>query len=199
MKIRKTVSTLLDRCFRVFPQKLKKKALVLEGGGMRGVFLTGVLQAFTDRHYFPWEIIIGSSAGALNGALYASDQIHLARDAFFTYLPTADFISFSNVIHPDKHILDIDWIIETIIHGDDPMDISKLGKCCPVLITATDCSPYTQPKTIYLNSKQDDIVTALKATAAVPYLYRGFVKYKNHQFLDGALLDPIPSGGHVPS
>ncbi|MBA3029190.1 MAG: patatin family protein [Desulfobacteraceae bacterium] len=192
MKISKRFSDFFDRCFRPFPSHLRKKALVLEGGGMRGVFLTGVLQAFTDKHYFPWEIIIGSSAGALNGALYASDQIHLARDAFFTYIPSADFINFSNVIHPDKHILDIDWIIETIINGDDPMDIKMLKKCCPVLITATDCTPYTKPKTVYLNSREDDIVTALKATAAVPYLYRGFVKYRNHQFLDGALLDPIP-------
>jgi predicted patatin/cPLA2 family phospholipase len=192
MKISKTVSDLFNRCFRPFPQHLRKKALVLEGGGMRGVFLTGVLQAFTDKHYFPWEVIIGSSAGALNGALYASDQIHLARDAFLTYLPTANFISFSNVIRPDKHILDIDWIIETIINGDDPMDKTKLKKCCPVIITATDCSPYTRPKTVYLHSQEDDIALSLKATAAVPYLYRGFVRYKDHQFLDGALLDPIP-------
>jgi len=44
-----------------------RKVLVLEGGGMRGVFLTGVLQAFKDRGYFPFEQIIGSSAGALTG------------------------------------------------------------------------------------------------------------------------------------
>ena len=61
----------------------KKKVLVLEGGGMRGIFLTGVLQSFTDRQYFPWDLIIGSSAGALTGTAYAAGQIHLARDAFF--------------------------------------------------------------------------------------------------------------------
>ena len=159
---------------------------------MRGVFLTGVLQAFADRNYFPWEVIIGSSAGALNGTVYASDQIYLARDAFFTNLPTAEFISFANVMNREKHILNIDWIIDTIIHGQDPLDIKKLKRSCPVLITATDCSENQRPKTVYLNSKTDDIYAALKATSAVPYLYRGFVEYKNHMFLDGALLDPIP-------
>ena len=48
-----------------FPEK---KVLVLEGGGMRGIFLTGVLQAFTDRGYFPWKLLVGSSAGSLTGA-----------------------------------------------------------------------------------------------------------------------------------
>ena len=55
----------LKRTGQTFPAK---KALVIEGGGMRGIFLTGVLQAFTDRGYFPWKLIIGSSAGALTGA-----------------------------------------------------------------------------------------------------------------------------------
>ena len=40
-----------------------KKVLILEGGGMRGIFLVGVLQAFTDRDYFPWKLISwGTSA-----------------------------------------------------------------------------------------------------------------------------------------
>ena len=170
----------------------KKKALVLEGGGMRGIFLTGVLQSFTDRGYFPWKHIIGSSAGALVGTAYASGQVHIARDAFFTKLLSGDFIHFSNILRQGRHILDLDWMVETIIRGEEPLDEKKLSRSCPVIITATHCGKYLPPETIYLNSKKDDIVTSLKATAAIPFLYRGFVKYKNYQFLDGALLDPIP-------
>ena len=192
MRLRAAFSNLFKPKTTHFSPQSQKKALVLEGGGMRGVFLTGVLQAFADRDYFPWEIIIGSSAGALNGTVYASNQIHLARDAFFTNLPSAEFISYANVINKEKHILNIDWVIDTIISGHDPLDIKKLRRSCPVLITATDCTEHQKPRTIYLNSKTDDIYTALKATSAVPYLYRGFVAYKDYQFLDGALLDPIP-------
>ena len=159
---------------------------------MRGVFLTGVLQAFTDRKFFPWELIIGSSAGALNGTVYAADQIYLARDAFFTNLPSAEFISFSNVMNREKHILNVDWVIDTILNGNDPLDIKALQYTCPVLITATDCTENKPLKTVFFTSKKDDIYTALKATSAVPFLYRGFVPYKNRLFLDGALIDPIP-------
>ncbi|HOO73494.1 MAG TPA: patatin family protein [Spirochaetota bacterium] len=169
-----------------------KKVLVLEGGGMRGIFLTGVLQAFSDRNYFPWKCIIGSSAGALTGTAYAAGQIHLARDAFFTKLLTGDFIHFSNILRQGRHILDLDWMVETIIKGEEPIDEKKLKKNAPVIITATHCGKYAVPETVYLNSKKDNISTALKATSAIPFLYKGFVHYKKYHLLDGALLDPIP-------
>jgi predicted patatin/cPLA2 family phospholipase len=83
-------------------------------------------------------------------------------------------------------------MIDTIIKGDEPLNIKRLKKSCPVLITATHCLQTSPPETIYLNSKEDNVPTALKATAAIPFLYRNFVKYKHYKFLDGALLDPIP-------
>lgn len=172
----------------------KKKVLVLEGGGMRGIFLTGVLQSFTDRGYFPWRLIIGSSAGALTGTAYAARQIHLARDAFFTELLAGQFIKLTNILRPDKHILNLDWMVDTIIQGAEPLDVRALSRSCPVLITATDCRPDNQPRTLYLSSRKDPVATALKATAAIPVLYRGFVEYGPHHFLDGGLLDPIPYG-----
>jgi len=183
--------------FRLFIKRLSKrypskKVLVLEGGGMRGVFLSGVLQAFVERYYFPWKLIIGSSAGALNGTAYAAGQIHLARDAFFMELHKREFIRMSNILRPEKHILDLDWMVKTIVQGEDPLNLNLLKRTCPVIITATDCRKNTAPKTIYLNTKTADIPTALKASAAIPFLYRNFVQYENKPLLDGALLDPIP-------
>ena len=47
--------------------------LVLEGGGMRGVFTCGVLDYFMD-HDIRFPYAIGVSAGACNGLSYASRQ-----------------------------------------------------------------------------------------------------------------------------
>ena len=146
----------------------------------------------SDRRYFPWRLIIGSSAGALTGTAYAAHQIHIARDAFFNELLSGSFIKLSNLLHQDKHVLNLDWMIRTIIQGSEPLDVRALRKSCPVLITATDCRPDNLPRTIYLDSRRDDPATALKATAAIPFLYRGFVEYGHYRFLDGGLLDPIP-------
>ncbi len=170
----------------------KKKVLVLEGGGMRGIFLTGVLQSFTDRGYFPFTHITGSSAGALTGTAYAARQIHISRDAFFSELLSGKFIQLSNILRAEKHILNLDWMVDTIIKGKEPLNIRYLKRSTPVIITATHCSENNPPETVYLNSRKDDIVIALKATAAIPVLYRGFVDYNDYQFLDGGLLDPVP-------
>ena len=45
--------------------------LVLEGGGMRGVFTCGVLDAFM-RHGVKFNYIVAVSAGACNGLSYMS-------------------------------------------------------------------------------------------------------------------------------
>ncbi len=177
---------------RSAPELPEKKVLILEGGGMRGIFLTGILQAFTDRNFFPWKLVIGSSAGALTGTAYMARQIHLARDAFFTKLLTGKFIHLSHILNSEKHILDLDWMINTVVKGSDPLNTARLKKEVPVIITATRVHDNRSPETVYLTSKKDDIFTALKATAAIPYLYRGFVKYNDMQLLDGGLLDPIP-------
>ncbi|MFO7840220.1 MAG: patatin family protein [Desulfosalsimonadaceae bacterium] len=170
-----------------------KRVLVLEGGGMRGIFLTGVLQAFKDHEYAPFELIIGSSAGALTGTAFAADQIWLARDAFFSELLSGHFIRMRNILRPEKHILNLDWMVNHIVMGKYPLNLRRLRLWgAPVLITATRLSEDQVPETLYLSTKADDIPKSLKATAAIPFFYRGFVNYKGYPLLDGGLLDPVP-------
>lgn len=190
------VSRLLSE-YRYIRTRLKKlpgkKVLVLEGGGMRGIFLVGVLQAFWERGYFPWRTIIGTSAGALTGTAYAAGQIHLARDSFFTELLAGQFIRMSNIFRPEKHILNLDWLVNQFVAGQEPLDIRQLKTtACPVLIGVTRFYEDAFPEPMYLNSKIDDITEALKASAAIPFLYRNFVLYGGYRLMDGSVCDPIP-------
>ena len=53
---------------------MEKVGLVLEGGGMRGVYTAGILDFFMEKNlYFPY--VIGVSMGACNAASYISRQI----------------------------------------------------------------------------------------------------------------------------
>ncbi|MCF8111077.1 MAG: patatin family protein [Desulfobacteraceae bacterium] len=191
------ISSLLSR-YRSVKSRLRgftpRKALVLEGGGMRGIFLAGVLQAFMERGYSPWRLIIGTSAGALIGTAYAARQIHLARDAFFSELLTGRFIRMSNIFRPEKHVLNLDWMIDTFINDHaDSLDIRRLRRfSCPVLAVATCFYQHAPPHPVYLSTKRDNIPQALKASAAIPFLYRNFVPYKNELLMDGSVCDPLP-------
>ena len=55
-----------------------KTGLVLEGGGMRGAFTSGVLDAFME-HGVTFPYIVSVSAGACNGLSYMSHQKGRAR------------------------------------------------------------------------------------------------------------------------
>ena len=56
----------------------RNTGLVLEGGGMRGVFTCGVLDAFM-KHDLYFQYVVAVSAGACNGMSYISKQPRRAR------------------------------------------------------------------------------------------------------------------------
>lgn len=51
-----------------------KGALVMEGGALRGVYTSGVLDIFIE-HGIKFEYVIGVSAGAVNAQNYVSGQM----------------------------------------------------------------------------------------------------------------------------
>ena len=75
----------------------RKTGLVLEGGGMRGVFTSGVLDAFMKHDlYFPYVVAV--SAGACNGLSYMSRQPRRARFSNIDMLKKYDYISLKSLL-----------------------------------------------------------------------------------------------------
>lgn len=71
--------------------------LVLEGGGMRGVFTAGVLDAFMKYEvYFPYVVAV--SAGALHGLSYMSHQPRRARWSSIDMLKKFGYISLRSLV-----------------------------------------------------------------------------------------------------
>lgn len=68
---------------------MDNSGLILEGGGLRGAFTTGVLDAFMENSlFFPYTI--GVSAGAINGLSYIAHQ----KNGHFTIT----YYHFKNII-----------------------------------------------------------------------------------------------------
>ena len=68
--------------------KMNKSALVVEGGGMRGVFSAGVLHAFGEIGFNPFDLYIGVSAGACNLASHLAGQNDRNFDIIMRYSST---------------------------------------------------------------------------------------------------------------
>lgn len=75
----------------------KNTGLVLEGGGMRGVFTTGVLDAFM-KHDVYFQYVVAVSAGACNAMSYISRQPRRARISNIDYLAKYDYIGIRHLV-----------------------------------------------------------------------------------------------------
>ena len=76
-------------------------ALVLEGGGLRGVFTCGVLDCFMD-HGVRFPFIVGTSAGACNGLSYMSGQRGRARCSNIDLMDKYHYVGFK--FHPEQDV-----------------------------------------------------------------------------------------------
>ena len=76
---------------------LQKTALVLEGGGMRGMFSAGVFEAFLA-HQFTFPYITAVSAGACNILSYMSAQPLRTRQIIEHYVTDKRYFSVRNWI-----------------------------------------------------------------------------------------------------
>ena len=129
----------------------EKTGLVLEGGGMRGVFTCGVLDYFMDKKIrFPYTI--GVSAGACNGLSYMSGQRGRAKFSNIDLLEQYDYIGVK-YLFKKRNIMDFDLLFgefpEHILPYDYDAYFSSPGRY--VMVT-TNCRT---GRANYLEEKKD--------------------------------------------
>ncbi len=162
--------------------------LVLEGGGMRGVYTAGVLEYFLEEQLH-FNYVVGVSAGASNAASYISRQkgrneivnIRFVKD--WRYLGIRSFIK-------TKSAFGMDFIFDEIPNKLVPFDFQTFyNSGCKFLIGTTDCK--TGKPTYFEKADLDEKFTVLRASCSLPLL-SPIVNYKGYELLDGGLSDSIP-------
>ena len=100
--------------------------LVLEGGGMRGMFTAGVLDALMEQH-IQIDKIIGVSAGALFGINYASNQKERALRYNLKYLKDKRYMGFHSLF-TTGNIVNKDFAFYDLPFNLDPFDQNEFEK-----------------------------------------------------------------------
>lgn len=162
--------------------------LVLEGGGMRGLYTCGVLEHFMEKELY-FKYIIGVSAGACNAASYISRQKGRNIKVNTGFLEDRRYMSFRNLIL-EKSYFGMDFIFREIPDKLVKFDYEAFHNAqCEFLVCATDCKT---GKAVYFN-KEDfkDGFDVLRASSSLP-LISPIVRYKGHELLDGGVADSIP-------
>lgn len=165
-----------------------KTGLVLEGGGVRGIFTAGVLDVFLE-HEISFDGVIGVSAGAIHGCSYLSGQHGRSIRYYANYCADPRFMSVQSLIRTGD-LAGVAFCYHEIPEKLDVYD-NEAFKRCGVPFYAV-CSNVETGKPEYLEItdmvKQIDI---LRASASLPYVSR-IVEIGGKKYLDGGSTNSIP-------
>lgn len=170
-------------------QLTERSGLILEGGGMRGVFTCGVLDCLMDRGVrFPYTI--GVSAGACNGLSYLSGQRGRAKYSNIDLLEKYRYIGLKQLIFKGN-IMDFDLLFDDFPNKIIPYDYAALARCAERFeVVATSC---LTGESCYFEEKHDAqrILDIVKASSSLPFVSP--ISYVDGvPMLDGGISDSIP-------
>lgn len=167
----------------------RNTGLVLEGGGMRGVFTSGVLDGFMKNNVY-FNYVVAVSAGACNGMSYMSRQIRRARISNIDYLAKYKYIGL-------RHLVTQGCIFDTKLLYDDfpntllPYDYDAyFNNPATFEMVTTNC---LTGRACYLTEKHDRqrLIDIVKASSSLPYVSK-IVNVDGVPMLDGGITDSIP-------
>ena len=166
-----------------------KCGLVLEGGGSRGVYTAGVLDAFIEEGIeFPY--VIGVSMGSCCGASYLGKNKGRIHDLQINYINDKRYMSFSNFIR-NGEFMNGDWIFDELSYDILPLNhenFESSNACFCVVATnaLTGKAEYFYPKSL-----RERGCTEVRASCSIPAATKG-VQIGKDIYFDGGVADSIP-------
>lgn len=170
----------------------KKIALVAQGGGQRGIFTAGVFDAFLDAGFDPFELYVGTSAGALNLSSFISRQPQFGYHFIVNYTTDNEFFNLYNYLR-NQRSMNLDWALETVAPGGSlQLDLATARE---VLLHRSALACATRKDTlqdIYLPMYQRNWQEVLRASCAIPVLYNQPVSLNDLEWVDGGVSAAVP-------
>jgi len=160
-------------------------AIVVEGGAMRGIFASGVLDALMSVGITQFDLAIGVSAGATNLSGLVAHRPGRSRRAIMEFARQKEFFSPVRFLR-GGHMTDVHWLWH-YTHEQDPL--TGLNPNTRFLATATHVETGAAH---YLEVTEDNLHDAMVASCAIPYLYREPVMVAGEAYVDGGVADSIP-------
>ena len=163
------------------PKPPLKIALVLGGGAARGFAHIGVIKSLEAQGIVP-DIVVGTSAGSVVGALYASGMNGFELQNLALQMEE-DMVADWTL--PNRGVLKGEALQDFINQRVKNLTIQKMPK--PLGVVATDL----QSGELVL-FRRGDTGIAVRASSAVPGLFQP-VGISGRDYVDGGLTSPVPA------
>ena len=171
-----------------------KRALVVEGGGMHGVFTAGVLDAFLDTKFPLFDGYFGVASGAINIVTYLCNRRGTSLDAYTSVVEQTNNSSLRRH-SKDEPFSGSDLLCKTIAKsGGLPMALlhKKLQKRQFHIVATTLTTGDAVYHPIDETTSSTELLDILKASSTTSFLDLETVTINDQEMIDGSLSDPIP-------
>lgn len=165
-----------------------KIGLVLEGGGMRGLYTAGVLDVMMEHQWMP-DVVCGTSAGVTFGVNLLSQQKGRVLRYNCRYAGDRRYISLHSWL-TTGNMINRDFAYDLLPHELDPFDEetfeqSKAAFYATITNMRTGQAEYVRITNTW---QQMDVI---RASASLPIICQP-VEWQGEKYLDGGLVDNIP-------
>ncbi|MGL4697502.1 patatin-like phospholipase family protein [Enterococcus larvae] len=167
---------------------MEKAALILEGGALRVLFTSGILDRFIQNE-IEFEYVNGVSGGALCGVNYLSKQVGRTAETNLQFLHDKRYIGMRNLFFHGG-IFNFDFLFGPISETYIPFDYETyLSSEQMFEIGATNC--LTGKSDYFRKMRDNDQFEAVKASASMPLVSK-IRKVDERPYLDGGISSSIP-------
>ena len=181
-KLSSNVSNLEENYYKIY-----KAALILEGGSLRSLYTSGVLDVFMENG-IQFELIVAVSAGALNAGNYVANLIGRSAKINILHSNDSNYYGYKQLFF-HKRAFNFEYLFYSPINDLYPYDEETLKNSKQrLLIAATNIE--TGKVEYFVRNTYSELVNVLQASSSIPLLSQP-VNIEGHLYLDGAIDDPI--------
>ena len=166
----------------------KTTALILEGGALRGVYTSGVLDVMM-LHHLKFMRVVGISAGSLNGLYYVADQIGKAAELNLNYVRDSRYMGVSHLAK-EKSFFNFDFVFQDIFNDLIPFDFDTFHNSdIRFWAGVTNCA--NGQIEFIEKSEQADFLNVCRASSSIPILSAP-VEIDGQYYVDGGVACAVP-------
>ncbi|MQX51758.1 patatin-like phospholipase family protein [Alcanivorax sediminis] len=167
---------------------MSQRALVVEGGAMRGIFAAGVLDAFLENGYQDFDFAVGVSAGSTNLIGYLAGDHGRSRKIITDHACRPEFINWQRFM-AGGHLCDVLWLWHQSLQ-DVPLALDQHWQRNVPLWVVTTSVEEGSPR--YFQARPENLNEIMTASCSIPFAYRDFPQVEGQAMTDGGLADSIP-------
>ena len=165
--------------------------LIIEGGGFKTGFTSGVLDAFQVANYRDFDMCIGVSGGSITASYFLSHQYRQCVNAIKLIAKDKLFTQFTRTFGAEGY-MNIDYL-KRVAEESVPLDLHKAMDTLKVTKAHFVATNRMTGKPAYLTPNKQNWFDILIASSTLPFVTKGKHNINGIEYFDGGWSDPLPA------